>query len=128
MEHRWGARVRTNVTARVDASSHSFHLARLTDLSISGAFLRIGLPVDELHPIHVELAPSGSQKRSGVAIEAYVVRRTDEGVGIEWAEFGPIPVLQLLASLSPYAPHAQFEKEVSAASTEATVSPLRQSG
>ena len=103
MEHRWGERIATNVTARVGATAGSFHIARLTDLSVSGAFLRLSLPVDELHPIFVEPALNG-QKLAGEPLEAYVVRSTPEGVGIEWADFGSQTVLQLIAAHKPW-PH-----------------------
>lgn len=101
MEHRWGQRVNAHVTARVEEASGSAHLARIVDLSISGAFLRIVLPVSTLRPIYVEL-PAPSQKR-GPVVEAHVVRRTEDGVGIEWADLGALPVLQLLAILQPSA-------------------------
>lgn len=98
MEHRWGQRVTTGITALVSEVSGSSHLARVTDLSVSGAFLRISLPVDALNSIAIELL-SPNQKRSGLAIEAYVARRTENGVGIEWKELGPPLVRQLLIAL-----------------------------
>lgn len=97
MEHRWGQRIATSITARVSEVSGSSHLGRVTDLSVSGAFLRISLPMDVLNPIAIELLPP-NQKRNGLAVEAYVARRTENGVGVEWTELGSALVLQLLAA------------------------------
>lgn len=105
MEHRWGQRMPVNVTARVGERPASRHVARVVDVSISGAFLRIGLPVDDLHPVHIEI-PTCGRKRSRALIEAYVVRRGEDGVGVEWAEFAPEPVMALLSTLRPTAPSA----------------------
>jgi hypothetical protein len=89
-----------NITARVGKKPASRHVARVVDVSISGAFLRIGLPIDDLHPVCIEL-PVAGQKRSRASVEAYVVRRGDDGVGVEWSELAPAPVMALIASLRP---------------------------
>jgi hypothetical protein len=106
-----------NVTARVGERPASRHVARVVDVSISGAFLRIGLPVDDLHPVFIEFSTPGS-RRARASIEAYVVRRGNDGVGVEWAELAPKPVMALIAALRPDAsgapPHPVTEIEASA--------------
>ena len=100
MEHRWGQRMAVDFTARVGAEPASRHLARVVDVSISGAFLRIGLPVDDLHAVHIEI-PLPGKRRARRVVEAYVVRRAEDGVGVEWADLAPEPVMAMLAAFRP---------------------------
>ena len=100
MEHRWGQRMAVDFTARIGAEPTLRHLARVVDVSISGAFLRIGLPVDDLHPVHIEI-PLPGKRRARRVVEAYVVRRGEDGVGVEWAELAPEPVMAVLAAFRP---------------------------
>ncbi|HZF24659.1 MAG TPA: PilZ domain-containing protein [Steroidobacteraceae bacterium] len=89
MEHRWGERIATRAAVRLhcakwDAAGH------LKDASLSGAFVHTRLQVPAWTQIEVEL--------SEVRIAAYVVRVAADGLGIEWSEFAP-PVIRELLSL-----------------------------
>jgi hypothetical protein len=84
MEQRWGERLLVNVPVRVSAHAFSSRDGRLTDLSVSGAHLEADI------------------------VYGYVARKYRDGFGIEWCEFAPAAVEELLriAVRHPYtSPH-----------------------
>jgi PilZ domain len=91
MEHRWGQRHQLGYTASVSVGSWRA-VAQVKDISISGAFLQCVAPPDSSKRLCLDF--SGSQRH--VVLSAQIVRRTGTGVGIEWLEFAPAPVLQML--------------------------------
>jgi hypothetical protein len=97
MEHRWGQRRKVDVTVRVGPDPRSLHIARLISVSVSGAFLWTGLPLASSHTIYIG---AGDERLSGL-IEGRVVRSTDHGIGVEWSELAPAPVLRMLQALEP---------------------------
>ena len=88
MEHRWGARVRLAIPVRLTAAhSQLTSIGRLTDLSISGGLIA-EFKLRPLARLEVHL--------EGESLPAYVVRVCDEGSAIEWCQFAPRLVIQLL--------------------------------
>jgi hypothetical protein len=88
MEHRWGERISVRADVRLhcakwDAAGH------LKDASLSGAFIHTRLLVPAWSQIELEL--------SGERIAAFVVRVTSDGLGIEWSEFAPRVIRDLLS-------------------------------
>jgi hypothetical protein len=71
--------------------------ARVKDISISGAYLRCAIPDPSVVRVRVDF------RRHPRATEliAYVVRRTTDGIGVEWGEFGSQAVSRLLARVRP---------------------------
>ena len=95
LEHRWGERVRVNIPVRVSAADLARAEGRLKNLSLSGAFMKSDceLRLHALIEVRIELPPPVSR---AAVIEAHVSRKHNEGVGIEWCEFAPNIVKELL--------------------------------
>jgi hypothetical protein len=98
-EGRWGNRVRVNIPVRVSANAETGAEGCMKNLSLSGALLKADtdLGLHALIQVSIKL-PSPSQRVA--AITAYVSRKTEEGVGVEWCEFAPSVVKDLLRSPS----------------------------
>jgi PilZ domain len=105
MEHRWGERFRVNLTVTVRDSKGWTAVARIRDVSISGAFLECRHTFDSASWITVNFGHGGNAH----PVEGYIARLTREGIGIEWAEFAPTAVTDVLrsgASLQRHRPGA----------------------
>jgi hypothetical protein len=94
MEHRWGERFRVNLTVTVRDSKGWTAVARMRDVSISGAFLECRHAFDSASWVTVNFGHGSS----ALPAEGYIARLTREGLGIEWAEFAPSAVTELLRS------------------------------
>jgi len=99
MEHRWGQRVAVQVGAQVTAEPFGTLSGRARDVSLSGIFLVMPLPPWSLWTrVAVQLddpAPAGQGSRR--PIFAFVVRRAQDGVALEWCKFAPRAIRHLLA-------------------------------
>jgi PilZ domain len=99
MEHRWGERIRMDMPVRVSANEMAGIRGSIRDLSLSGALLKIDvdLRLHVLVEVSVELPPPSPRP---AILLAHVSRKREEEVGIEWCEFAPIVVKDLLRSPS----------------------------
>jgi hypothetical protein len=86
MEHRWGQRQSTDVTVHVVAWSGKTSIARVVNVSVTGAYLEMSMPL-RLHSL-VYLQPSTRYHAhiDGNRVAANVVRQDGLGVGLEWCE------------------------------------------
>jgi hypothetical protein len=93
-ESRWGDRVRVNIPVQVSANGLSGE-GYMKNLSLSGALVKAdgNLKLYALVKVSIDM-PSGSQRTA--EITAYVSRKNMEGVGVEWCEFAPRGVKDLL--------------------------------
>jgi len=96
MEHRWGERVAVRNTIELVSGSAQPIAGSLENVSSSGAFVRTGGRGPPRGPVEVILWDGDSGRRHSDRIPAYVVRETAAGVGIEWCEFAPRPVRELM--------------------------------
>ena len=98
-EGRWGERVKVNIPVQVSADTLAGTDGCMKNLSVSGALMKanVDLGLHSLVEVSIKM-PSTSQRAE--AITAYVSRRTKEGVGIEWCEFAPSIIKDLLRSPS----------------------------
>ena len=99
MEHRYGMRYPIDV----GVYARSLHgavasVGQLSDISVSGGFVRTTLPIRRLAYISLEILVAGRP-----SIDGQIVRRTPAGVGIEWSEYAPW-LVQLLADRTPALP------------------------
>jgi hypothetical protein len=99
MEHRWGERVRVNIPVHVSAAALAGFDGCMKNLSLSGALVKSDceLRLHSLIEVHIEL-PSPSPRIA--VVKAHVSRKLKEGVAIEWCEFAPPIVKDLLRSPS----------------------------
>jgi PilZ domain len=94
---RWGDRVRVDIPVRVSANATTDAGARLMNLSLSGAFVKADVDLG----LHAQIQVSIRMPSLRAAqITAFVSRKTKEGVGVEWCEFAPAVVKELLQSPS----------------------------
>jgi hypothetical protein len=108
MEHRWGHRKTVDLAVQLaPIASLAEQEGTLTDLSLSGAFIRLSGRIKALIRVHVRLPADPHHRYLAHTLEAFVVRRTDEGVGVEWSQFSPPPIVCLLRSPS-IRPHAHI--------------------
>jgi hypothetical protein len=95
MDNRLGERVPINLVIRlVSTRPRSIAVGLLKDLSRSGALI-VNCDLQLFSLIHVVLQPhQGSNDEEAIA--AYVTRTCDGGIGVEWCEFAPPAVADLL--------------------------------
>jgi hypothetical protein len=89
MEHRWGRRYDTDVSVRFVALPGTIGSGRVTNISLSGAFMETTAKLRLLTVLYIEgLESDGGRGKAGVAkrLAATVVRRCSAGVGLEWCE------------------------------------------
>jgi hypothetical protein len=121
MEHRWGERVRVDFPVRVIAHRFSVRDGRLADLSVSGALVKAAFEARVLSRIQVALDSPLWPKHESPIVEAYVARRHKHEFGIEWCEFAPRAVTELLRAVV-IRPHAHLRRR--GGSTSLTISRL----
>jgi hypothetical protein len=97
-DSRWGDRIRVNIPVRVSANASSAD-GCLKNLSLSGALVKADVDVGLHALIQVNIKISSPSKRAA-AVTAYVSRKATEGIGVEWCEFAPSIVKDLLRSPS----------------------------
>ena len=95
LDHRWGERFGVNIPVRVSAAALASVNGCVRNLSLSGALMESDceLRLHALIEVRIELPPPTS--RTAVLV-AHVSRKLNEGVGIEWCEFAPKIVKDLL--------------------------------
>jgi hypothetical protein len=95
-ESRWGDRVRVNIPVEVSANALSAD-GFIKNLSLSGALLKADVDLGMHSLIQVKIETSSPSQRAAT-ITAYVSRKSREGIGVEWCEFAPSIVKDLLRS------------------------------
>ena len=96
MEHRWGERVAVRMTVELFCGSSPPVCGSLENVSSSGAFVRTAGRGPPRGPVEIVLQSGSSGRTHTVRLPAYVVRETQAGVGIEWCEFAPRFVRELM--------------------------------
>ncbi len=96
IEHRWGKRFRVNIPVRAAVSSSEID-CRLRNVSLSGALMRSehDFRLNALIEVIITL-PRLAEGRA--TVKAHVTRKLTQGVAIEWCEFAPHAVKELLRS------------------------------
>ncbi len=115
MEHRWGERVQVDFPVRITTHRFSVREGRLGDMSVSGALLQADIDVRLLSRIQVIIDLPLHPKYQSPVIEAYVARKYKHGLGIEWCQFAPDPVSELLRAVAKR-PHARARRHAASAS------------
>jgi hypothetical protein len=99
VEHRWGERVRVSIPVHVTTPALAAFDGRMMNLSLSGALMKADCDLRLHLLIEVRMELQASSPHAG-AVKAYVSRKLPEGVGIEWCQFAPAIVKELLRSPS----------------------------
>ena len=116
MEHRWGERVRVDFPVRVMAHRYSVRDGRLSDLSVSGALVEMDFEARVLSRIQVAIVLPLWPKHLSPVVEAYVARKYKKrNFGIEWCEFAPAAIGELLRAVASR-PHIHLRRHEASAS------------
>lgn len=105
MEHRLGTRVPTFLPVRIVRARAVLAFGRMLDASLSGAYIETSVPLPLLARVDVVCGPACSHRADCPGVPAYVTRVNPKGVGVEWLEFAPAEIRQLVRGES-----GQFEK------------------
>ncbi len=98
MDTRLGERVALHLAIRITTTRPQvMSIGRLMNLSRSGALI-VGCELQLFSLIQVDLDPQRTLKTEEGRLSAYVTRVEEDGVGIEWCEFAPPAVAELLRS------------------------------
>ena len=89
MEHRWGERVGVDIPVRITGHPFTVRTGRLSNLSVSGAFIRADLDVRPLSRILVAIDLPHRPKRDAPLIPAFVARKLKDGIGTQWRNVLP---------------------------------------
>jgi len=96
MEHRWGQRFAVDLPIRLSVPLLGETQSRLTNLSLSGGFITTQMKVRVLSRLQVFIEVPGDALQDAVSIAAFVARKADHGIGVEWCDFAPAVVARLL--------------------------------
>lgn len=99
MEHRWGIRQPLDIGIKLYVGSKPPKLGRLLNASSSGAYVATSTPLPTMTRVQLALGWDSFQRTDRHRITAYVVRSDARGIGLEWQEFAPVPVLALIEAL-----------------------------
>jgi hypothetical protein len=96
MEHRWGERIVVDIPVQVSVPPLIIGTGRITDISISGAWIsgRFDLPPLARAFIVFDFSLGGA--RESLPLACFVARVRAEGMGVEWRELAPQIVSDLM--------------------------------
>ena len=106
IEHRWGRRFKVDIPVRAALSLSEIE-CRLRNLSLSGALMKYEHDF-RLHSLIEVIIGLPSPAQEHASIKAHVTRKLKKAVGIEWCEFAPPAVKELLRSPEVHGRPAQF--------------------
>lgn len=89
MEHRWGQRKAAHQSVRVATVGGDSAQGHVANVSISGALVKTPLPAPVLSIVQITFVTEKRRLRVSGTVAAQVVRRTPEGLGLEWCEQVP---------------------------------------
>jgi hypothetical protein len=98
-ESRWGDRVNVNIPVQLSADTLTCADGCVMNLSLSGALMKtdVDLRINSVVEVTIKM---GAPSRRAEVITAYVSRKAGDSVGVEWGEFAPRVVKDLLRSPS----------------------------
>ncbi len=105
MEHRWGERIQVDIPVRVALHPYAVRNGKLGNLSVSGAMIRMESDARLLSQIEIAIEIPSFPKHEAPTVVGYVTRKYKEGIGVEWCEFSPRAISDLLRAVAvrPYA-------------------------
>jgi PilZ domain len=95
MEHRWGARTALDLPVTLYAGLGAIARGRIANASLSGALVCTDVQLPLLARVRVEVDDDYTSCAPHL-VEAYVVRRSAVGLGLEWTDFSPPAIAALL--------------------------------
>jgi hypothetical protein len=80
-----------------------FHPGRLTNISLSGALIATGFAPRIQSRIQASWSSPPRPTHYLPAVTAYIVRKSSDGIAVEWCEFAPTAVAQIMQAAASYA-------------------------
>jgi hypothetical protein len=102
MEHRWGNRHEVSHSVRVATQGGLVARGRISNVSMSGAFVEAQLHVNVFAYVKVQF--NSALDGRPTIIEGQVVRKDTTGFGIEWRELAPEALEALVARRATASP------------------------
>jgi hypothetical protein len=99
MEHRCGLRRVLKAPVILRTRSGLTAEGQVCDISASGALIRCPLPLSLHATVFLQFASARSARRPRSSVMAEVVRQVDDGFAVEWVEFSPEAVRELVREL-----------------------------
>ena len=96
MEHRWGERIVVDIPVQVSVPPLVIGTGRITNISISGAWISGRFDLPPLARDFVVFDFSVGGVREALPIACFVARVRPEGMGVEWRELAPQIVSDLM--------------------------------
>jgi hypothetical protein len=96
MEHRWGQRISVDLAVRLAARPFSVRTGRLVNLSLSGCAVESNADLRVLSRVQLAIVVPHRFTQTTSVISGYVTRTYAGGIGLEWCEFAPRAVAELL--------------------------------
>jgi hypothetical protein len=96
-EHRWGDRVRVDIPVQLIGPTRTILDGRLTNLSLSGAFIAIDAHVPVMTDITLLIRPNGRSSIRPRAIAGYVARQIQGGIGVGWSTMAPVTIAHVVS-------------------------------
>lgn len=105
MEHRWGERIVVDIPVQVSVPPLVIGTGRITNISISGAWISGRFDLPPLARAFVVFDFSLGELREALPIACFVARVRAQGMGVEWRELAPqiVSDLMLLAAGTDHA-------------------------
>ncbi len=97
-ERRWGVRLEVDLPVRLEAAEGRATVARMRNASVSGALIECAAEFPVFTPLRVEIQPI-DRSREPVQLTARVVRSEHPWLGLEWRDFEPQPIAELLEQM-----------------------------
>jgi hypothetical protein len=97
MEHRWGDRVPVDIPVQLIGPARHVATGRLTNFSVSGAWVEIDLHVPVMTNITVVIHDSKRVPMRPRAIAGYVVRHVQGGIGVGWWKLAPVTIAHVVS-------------------------------
>ena len=110
-EHRWTERVQVKIPVRLSVRSYAIGAGMISNLSLSGAWIRTNLKVPSARSDRYHVRCSPIELVRGAGVTAYVVRKDRHGIGLEWCELAPCNVRDLLLFLNAESASARMREQ-----------------
>jgi hypothetical protein len=127
MEHRWGRRYDTDVAVRFVALPGTIGSGRVTNISMSGAFMETRSKLRLLMVLYIEGLTSATERGkpgNPKRLAATVVRRSSAGVGLEWCERWAYPASELQSIATETKPQPAREIQPASAANASPALPI----
>jgi len=97
-ERRWGVRLEVDLAVKLEVAQGRTAAARMRNASVSGALIECATEFPVFTPLRVEIQPI-DRTREPLHLTARVVRAEHPWLGVEWREFEPQPIAELLEQM-----------------------------